>query len=261
MRSVDDAVPRYPDLEGKVAVVTGGSQGIGAATSRRLADNGVKVAVAARRREPVEDIVAAIRANGGEAIGVSCDATQRDSLDALCVQVEREFGPPDIVVPFAGGFTSFTPIAAISEAEWRHVIDWNLTSTFLTVQTFLPRMIERRSGVIVTMASQGARVLDKPLTASYVAAKAAVVMYTRHIAMELGDHGIRANAIAPGTVLTERVARIMDDDAVAMTAALSPLGRMGTPEDCAQATLFLASDVASWVTGVTMDVSGGRVMV
>ncbi|MDP2710450.1 MAG: SDR family NAD(P)-dependent oxidoreductase, partial [Solirubrobacteraceae bacterium] len=245
---------------GKVALVTGGSRGIGAATCRALAANGVRVGVVARRPDAIDALVAELRALGVEAVGVSADCTELASVERAAERVTDALGPVDILLPFAGGFGAFTPIAETSETEWRQVIDANLTATFLAVRVVVPAMIERERGVIVTMSSNGGRHLDKLLTASYAAAKAGIVQFTRHIAKELGPHGIRANAIAPATVTSERIDRIMDDEGRARTAALSPLGRLGTPEDCALATLFLVSNASSWVTGVTLDVAGGRVM-
>ena len=253
-------MPTYPDLEGRVALVTGGSKGIGAATCRVLAANGVRVAVAARDQAAIDELVAELRRSGAEAIGVSADCGDEDQIAAMRDRVQAELGPIDILLPFAGGFGAFTPIEEITAREWRGVIEANLTSTFLTVSAVVPSMIERRRGVIVTMASNGARYLDKLLTASYVAAKAGVIQFTRHIAKELGPHGVRANVLAPATVRSERIGRIMDEEARARTAELSPLGTMGTPEDCALATLFLVSDSAGWLTGVTLDVAGGRIM-
>jgi 3-oxoacyl-[acyl-carrier protein] reductase len=253
-------VPTYPDLAGKVAVVTGGSKGIGAATCRMLAANHVRVAVCARSQAGIDTLVEELRGSGAEVLGASVDCTGRAAIEEMRERVEEELGPADIVLPFAGGFGAFTPVQDISDDEWHEVIDANLTSTFLTVRAFVPGMIERRRGVIVTMASNGGRYLDKLLTASYAASKAGVVQFTRHVAMELGQYGIRANCIAPATVTSERVERIMDEEARAKVAEMSPLGRMGTPEDCAHAALFLVSDSASWVTGVTLDVAGGRIM-
>jgi 3-oxoacyl-[acyl-carrier protein] reductase len=151
-------------------------------------------------------------------------------------------------------------VTEITDEEWDDVLEWNLTSTFRAVQVFLPAMLEARRGAIVTMASNGARLLDKPLTASYVAAKAGVVQFTRHVAREVGPQGVRINCVAPATTTSERIERIMDDESQARTAALSPLGRLGVPADTAQATLFLLSGAASWLTGVTLDIAGGRVM-
>lgn len=254
------AVPMYPDLAGKVAVVTGGSKGIGAACCRLLVANGVRVVVNARSQDGIDELIDELVAGGGEAIGYAGDCTSIGDIASLHRAAEDAFGPADIVLAYAGGFDMFTPITEISEEEWRWVIEQNLTSTFLTIREFAAPMIERRSGSIVTMASNGGRLLDKLLTASYAASKAAVIQLTRHVALELGRYGVRVNAIAPATVLSERIERIMDESAIETTAAMSPLGRMGTPEDCALATLFLISDSAAWLTGVTLDISGGRVM-
>jgi 3-oxoacyl-[acyl-carrier protein] reductase len=256
----DRAIPTYPDLHGKVAMVTGGSKGIGAECCRMLAANGVAVGVVARSQEGIDALVGELREGGAEAMGVSADCTSAAELAGAREAIESELGSIGILLPFAGGFASFTPIEEISEEEWRRVIDDNLTSTFLTVQAVLPGMIERGEGAIVTMASNAGRHLDKLLTSSYAASKAGVIQFTRHIAMELGPKGIRVNAIAPATVTSERIEAIMDDEAMARTAALAPLGRLGTPADCALATLFLVSDSAAWLTGITLDIAGGRVM-
>jgi 3-oxoacyl-[acyl-carrier protein] reductase len=253
-------VPTYPDLAGKAAVVTGGSKGIGAATCRALAANGVRVAVVARDRAGIDGVVARLRREGGEAIGISADITSLAAVEGMRDVAEAELGPTDILIPFAGGFGRHTPILEITEEEFRNVIDWNLTSTFLAIKAFLPGMVERGRGAVVTMASNAARLLDIPTTASYAAAKAGVVMLTRHVAREVGRHGVRVNCVAPATVMSERVGRLLDDERLEQIAALAPLGRIGQPEDVALATLFLASESASWLTGVTLDVAGGRIM-
>jgi 3-oxoacyl-[acyl-carrier protein] reductase len=254
------AAPTYADLADKTAVVTGASRGIGAAVCRMLCANRARVAVVARDRAAIDSLVAELRAAGGEATGVSADMAVPQEVSRMRDAVEAALGPVDILVPFAGGFGGLTPVHEIAYEEWRAVIDANLTSTFLTCRSFLPGMMERRAGAIVTMASNGGRFLDVPLTASYAAAKAGIVMFTRHLAMEVGSHGIRANCVAPATVLSERIRRIMTPERLAEIAAMSPLGRLGVPEDVAAATLFLLSDSAAWLTGVTLDVAGGRVM-
>lgn len=253
-------MPIYPDLAGKVVLITGGSQGIGAACARAFVANQAKVAVVARSQEPIDKLVEELTAAGGEAIGLSADVNSLESITAVVSEVEERLGPIDILLPYAGGFSSFTPIEDIELEEWNQVLDANLTSTFLAVKAVLPSMLERRQGTILTMSSNGGRSLDKLLTASYVAAKAGVIQFTRHIAKELGPKGIRVNSIAPATVRSERIERIMDDEAIRKTEALSPLGTLGTVEDCAFATLYLCSDSAAWITGVTLDVSGGRIM-
>jgi len=253
-------VPSFPDLAGKVAVVTGGSKGIGAATCRMLAANRVRVAVNARDPGGIDRVVAGLLEAGGTAIGVSADCTRFTEIERMREQVERELGPTEVLVAFAGGFGTFTPLHETSEEEWRAVVESNLGATFLTLKSFLPGMIERRRGTIVTMASNAGRFLDMKLTASYAAAKAGIVMLTRHVALEVAEYGIRVNCVAPATVRSERVDRIMSPERRAEVAQMSPLGRMGVPDDVAAATLFLVSESASWLTGVTLDVAGGRIM-
>lgn len=251
---------RYPGLAGRVALVTGGSRGIGAETCVALAENGARVAVNGRDRDAIEAVVARCREVGSEAVGVPADVTSRVGLVELRDTVEGLLGPVELLAPFAGGFASFSTITDITDEEWDEVIEWNLTSTFRAVQVFLPPMLERGAGSIVTMASNGARLIDKPLTASYVAAKAGVVQFTRYVAREVGPQGVRLNCVAPATTSSERIERIMDQESQNRTAALSPLSRMGLPSDTAQATAFLLSNAADWLTGVTLDVAGGRVM-
>jgi 3-oxoacyl-[acyl-carrier protein] reductase len=255
------AAPRFPDLAGKVALVTGGSKGIGAATVLALAANGARVAVNSRGEEGVEAMVRRVAEEGGEAIGVPGDAGRLSEIDRVRDRVERELGPIDVLIAFAGGFGKYTAVQDITEEEWHEIVDSNLTATFLCLKSVLPGMIERRRGAIVTMASNAARHLDGTLTASYAAAKAGVVQLTRHVALETGRHGIRVNCIAPATTTTERIDRIMTAERRAELAAKSPLGRLALPEECAAATLFLASEAAAgFITGLTLDVTGGRTM-
>lgn len=244
----------------RVALVTGGSRGIGAETCRALAANGCRVAVNGRDPEAIDRVVGQCRALGADAVGVAADVTGRQGVAYVRATVEDRLGPVELLAAFVGGFASFTPILGISDDEWDAVMAWNLTSTFRAVQEFLPPMLDRQRGAIVTMSSNGARLLDKPLTASYAAAKAGVVQLTRHVAQEVGPQGVRINCVAPATTISERIESIMDEPAKRRTADLSPLGRLGAPADTAQATLFLLSDAASWITGVTLDIAGGRVM-
>jgi 3-oxoacyl-[acyl-carrier protein] reductase len=248
--------PIFPDLAGKVALVTGGSKGIGAATVRALAANDVRIAVNGREQNAIDELAHEV---GG--VGISADASDWSEIERMREFVEAELGPVDILAPFAGGFGAYTPVQDISEEEWHSVIDNNLTATFLAIKSFLPGMIERRRGTIVTMTSNAGRHLDATLTASYAASKAAIIQLTRHVAREVGEHGIRVNCVAPGTTETERIMRILTDEGRAEIAAKSPLGRLGRPEECAHATLFLASEAsAGYLTGTTLDISGGRIM-
>lgn len=254
-------LPRYPDLEGKVALVTGGSRGIGAVTCRLLAANGVKVAVNGRDQEAINATVTGITTAGGAAIGIAADCTDFAAIEAMRGRIEEELGPVDILAAFAGGQGSPVPTEELTEERWREVLDADLTSMFLTVRSILPGMIARRRGVIVTMASSAARAPARSNIA-YAAAKAGVVMFSRHLANEVGKHGIRVNCVAPGAILTPDGALARAPEAVQQEVAVShPLGRAGTPEDVALATLFLASDSSSWLTGLTVDIAGGRIMV
>ena len=252
-------VPTYPDFEGKVAVVTGGSGGIGAAACRLLAANGAKVVVNGRDEAKIEATVEAIRAAGGEAVGASADCTDFAAVEGMRGRVEATLGPVGVVAAFAGGGGARPgPVAQITEEEWHSTVDGSLTATFLTLKSFLPGMIERGGGSIVTMASSAARITTAA-PAPYAAAKAGVVMLTRHVASEVGPHGVRVNCLAPHTILVERTRRFMPEERQRQMAAEVPLGRLGTPEDVALAALFLASESSSWITGVTLDVAGGRV--
>ena len=252
--------PTYPDLAGKVAVVSGGSRGIGAATCRLLAQNGAKVTVNGRDEAAIDSVVQEIQGSGGEAIGVAADLTDLAAVERMRRRIEEELGPVDVLAAFAGGQGYPTPTEQMAEEQWRSVMDSDLTATFLTVRSFLPGMIERGGGSIVTMASSAAR-LPSQASAAYAAAKAGVVMFSKHVASEVGQHGVRVNCLAPSSVLTERVKRLMPEETQRQVASMHPLGRMGTPEDVALATLFLASESSSWITGVTLDVAGGRIIV
>ena len=253
-------IPTYPDLTGKVAVVTGGSGGIGATTCRLLAANGAKVAVHGRDETRISAVVDEIGSNGGGAIGVSAEVSDFAAIERMRVRVEEELGIVEVLVAFAAsGGPLPGPTAQITEEEWRSAIDGNLTSAFLTLKSFLPGMVERGSGSIVTMASSAGRVPTQAPTA-YAAAKAGVVMLSRQVAVEVARHGVRVNCLAPDSILTERTRSYMSEDQLRQWTAMFPLGRMGSPEDVAQATLFLASASSSWLTGVTLDVAGGKIM-
>jgi 3-oxoacyl-[acyl-carrier protein] reductase len=254
-------LPTYPDLAGKVAVVTGGSGGIGAATSRLLAANGARVAVNGRDQVRLDTVVDAIREAGGEAIGVDGDCTDPAAVQRLRQAVERDLGPVEILAAFVGGGRARPgPVADVPEEDWRSTLDGSLTATFLTLKSFLPGMLERGRGAIVTMASSAARLPGLGAPAPYMAAKAGVVMLTRQVASEAGPYGVRANCLAPHTILTEQIKRVAPREWREQMAAAVPLRRLGTPEDVARAAVFLVSDSAAWLTGVTLDVAGGYVM-
>jgi 3-oxoacyl-[acyl-carrier protein] reductase len=251
--------PQYPDLRGRVAFVTGGSRGIGAATCRLLAENGVRVAVNGRDPSAIDGVVRAIRERGGEAIAAPADCTNRETLTHARDFVHRELGEVDILVAFAGGSGEPMPFLQLSEEKWRAVVDANLTATFLSIQAFVPAMIERRRGAIVTMSSSAGR-LPGLASPPYAASKAGIVMLTGHLAKELAPQGVRVNCVAPSAIMNDRLARLPPEKLREIASGF-PLGRIGVPEDVALATLYLVSESSSWVTGVTLDISGGRIIV
>lgn len=254
-------IPTYPDLAGKVAVVTAGSRGIGAETCRYFAANGMKVVVAGRDKDAIQEVVDGIRAESGEAVGVVADCTDSDALVDLRETTEREFGPVDVLAAFAGFEPGAGPFQSMTEELWRSVIDGNLTATFLTLNAFVPGMIERKRGSIITMSSAAGR-LPGWSSVAYASAKAGILMLTRRAAMDLGPHNVRINALAPSAILTERQeARIPKAVRDQVTAEQFLIARWGTPADCANAALFLASDASSWITGQTTDIAGGKIMI
>lgn len=245
-------------LAGRVALVTGGSRGIGAGIARALAAQGTKVMVCGRDHVALARVVDEIRSNGREAESTVADLTDEDAVEALRLATEARFGAVELVVACAGGDGAPKPLQQEDAASWRRTLDGNLTSAFLTLKTFLPSMCERGSGAVVTMASTAGRQLSGA-SAPYAAAKAGLLSLTRQAALEVAGHGVRINAVAPSAIITDRLAAQPPELRQAIAQGF-PLKRLGTVDDVTAATLFLLSDAASWITGATLDVAGGRVM-
>jgi 3-oxoacyl-[acyl-carrier protein] reductase len=224
-----------------------------------LAKNGARVAVNGRDASAIDAVVRSIRDAGGEAVAAPADCTSADALARAREAVHRELGEVDILAAFAGGSGEPTPFLQMTVEKWRAVVDANLTATFLAVHTFAPSMVARRAGAIVTMSSSAGR-LPGLASPPYAVAKAGVVMLTGHLARELAPQGVRVNCIAPSAVMNDRLAKVPQDKLREIAAGF-PLGRIGVPDDVALATLYLVSDCSSWVTGVTLDVAGGRIIV
>ncbi|MGH2859191.1 MAG: SDR family NAD(P)-dependent oxidoreductase, partial [Solirubrobacteraceae bacterium] len=218
------------------------------------------VAVVGRDLAALETVAAEIRWGGGDALAVRADCTVEEEVSAMAAEVADRLGPIEILAAFAGG--DGDPIATAREtgAHWRAVVETNLTATFLTVAALLPGMVEHRRGTIITMSSAAARQAAQS-GAAYAAAKAGVVALTRHLAAEVAPDGVRVNCLAPSMIVSERVRERTTPEQLDQIASWFPLRRLGRPDDVAAATLFLASDASSWITGVTLDVAGGKVMV
>jgi NAD(P)-dependent dehydrogenase (short-subunit alcohol dehydrogenase family) len=248
----------YPDLQGKTVLVTGGSRGIGAHTARAFAAQGAQVCAVGRDQAALDGVVADITAAGGTAIAVAADVTDSTALGHLREQTEARLGRVDVLAAFAGGQGAPVPTPELTEQRWRQVLDSELTSAFLTIQTFLPGMLDRGSGSILTMSSAAGR-QPSQANLAYGVANAGLVMLTRQLATEIGPRGVRINTLAPSSIRTEKVEARMPPAVQEQIAALHPLRRLGTVDDVAQVALFLASDAACWLTGLTIDVSGGRI--
>lgn len=248
-------------LEGKVALVTGSSRGIGAAIAVLFARQGAMVGVHGRDTAALSSVRGEIERAGGRAIQVEADVTRFADIERMRHQVEQELGPIDILVANAGGSpTPPEPIEQISEDGWRASVDANLTSTFLSIKSVLPGMKQRKAGNIITMSSTAGRRPHQGSPVPYAAAKAGIILLTQDLAAQAGPYGIRANCIAPETILTERNAQRIPETQQRALVDMHPIKRLGTPEDVAAAALFLASDDSGWITGMVLDVTGGALM-
>ena len=246
----------------KVAVITGGANGIGQAFAKRLAEDGVHIAIA--DLAPAAETVKMVEASGRQALAVSCDVSLPDAVAAMAKQVQGKFSHVDIVVNCAGIFPQ-KEFPEMTFADWRKVISTNLDSTFLVSSAFAPGMIQRKWGRIVNMASS---TLGSVVTgfAHYVASKGGIVGFTRAAATDLAPHGITVNAIAPGLTRSPgtlvRAPRPgfadMDEEFVAV-AQMQAIKRPEVPDDLVGAVSFLTSDDAAFITGQTLNVDGGRV--
>jgi 3-oxoacyl-[acyl-carrier protein] reductase len=243
------------ELEGRVALVTGGSRGIGAAVCAELGAAGATVAVNyVANAGAAEAVVGGIRDVGGTAVAVAGDVGTAEGASALVEAVERDVGPIAILVCNAG-ITRDNLIMKLDEADWRSVIDTNLGGAFFTCRAAARPMLKRRGGAIVTMSSV-VGVHGNAGQTNYAASKAGLIGLTKSLAKELGGRGIRANAIAPGYIATE-LTEVLPEAAQEAIVGSTPLARIGEPADVAAAVRFLVSDAAKFVTGVVLPVDGG----
>ena len=259
---------------GRVAVVTGAASGIGEATARRLADEGAAVAVADRDAAGAERAAAAIRAAGGNARPYPCDIARSDQVAGAASAVERELGAVDVLANVAGvgDAAGLDGIEQIDDARWNLVLAVNLSGAFYWCRALLPGMAARGRGAVVNVSSLAGRSKSANGGLAYTASKAGLLGLTRHLAFDYGPRGVRVNAICPGGVDTPMIraggvrAARSEDEAKARAARIAaygwfmPIKRLSKPEEQAAAIAFLASDDASYINGVSLDVNGGLYM-
>jgi 3-oxoacyl-[acyl-carrier protein] reductase len=244
-------------LAGRVALVTGASQGIGHACAQALAREGATIAAAARNREKLDELVAAIAAAGGQAAAFVIDVADEDQIKSGVKQALAQFGKIDILVNNAG-ITRDQLVMRMKRADWDAVLSTNLTSAYLCIQQVIGSMLKQRWGRIVNITSIFGQT-GQAGQANYAASKAGLIGLTMAMAREIASRNITVNAVAPGFIETSMTAALSEE--LKQTAVKQiPLGRVGSPEDIANAVCFLASDEASYITGHVLNVNGGMLM-
>jgi NAD(P)-dependent dehydrogenase (short-subunit alcohol dehydrogenase family) len=250
-------------FDGKVAIITGSSDGIGKAAALIFGREGGQVVLNARGQDRLEAARAAVQAVGKPPLVVAGDVSQATVVQRVVGETLQHFGRVDILVNNAGGGTSLRFLEEVTADDWALTIDSNLKSAFLSCQAVAPAMKRQRYGRIVNVSSVAGRNVSRLSGPQYSSAKAGMLGLTRHLAQDLGSFGITVNAVAPGPTLVDRVARkwtLRSEEDRSHILGNIPLGRLAQPEEVAAVIAFLASDDASYVTGVTIDVNGGSFM-
>jgi NAD(P)-dependent dehydrogenase (short-subunit alcohol dehydrogenase family) len=245
-------------LTGKAALILGASRGIGAATAAAFAASGARVVLAARDVNKLEEIASDLRAQGADALAVTADLTDPQSIGAAVAFTERSFGRLDVAFNNAGINVPRASFAELADADFDRVVQTNLRGTFIAMKYEIKAMLRAGGGAIVNTAS-AATFKGMAGIAAYAASKHAIVGLTRSAALEYASAGIRVNAVAPGAVLTDmlRAGSGGSEEALARIAAGTPMKRIGSPEEIAQAVIWLACEESSYVTGMTLAVDGG----
>ena len=244
-------------LDGKVAIVTGSSRGIGRSIAEHLAAQGAKVVISSRKQGPCEEVAQAIRADGGQAIAVPASIGEKAQLEALVAQTRKQFGQIDILVCNAASNPYFGPMAGLPDEAFQKVLQNNIVANHWLANLVAPEMAQRRDGVIIIVSSIGG-LKGSAMLGAYAISKAADMQLARNLAVEWGKHNIRVNCIAPGLVRTDFARALWSNpELLAHTEAVTPLGRIGEPDDIGGIAAFLASRAGAFVTGQTIVADGG----
>jgi len=246
-------------LQGRVAVVTGGAQGLGRAITLGMAHEGAKVVVADLQADKAESVAKEARSLGAEALAVEVNVASEPSVQRLAEETFKRFGAVDILVNDAGVYLR-SPVVSKTEEDWDRTFNINLGGNFLCARAFVPAMRKQKSGRIISIASSIAHTGAKEF-ADYAASKAAIIGFVKALARELGPDGITVNAICPGSANTDMPRRHRSEEEVMARLRATPLGHVLEPEDIAGSVLFLASDAASYITGQAYNVNCGTVMI
>ena len=247
------------DLNGKVAIVTGSSRGIGRAIAERLAEHGARVVISSRKQEACDEVAAVIngRHGAGTAIAVAASISSKDALQALAERTNLAFGHIDVVVCNAASNPYYGPLAGIADEQFRKILNNNIISNHWLIGMCVPQMIERKEGSIIIVSSIGG-LRGSTTIGAYNVSKAADFQLARNLAHEYGPHGVRVNCIAPGLVRTDFARALWENpETLKRATTLVPLRRIGEPDEIAGAAVYLASRASSFMTGQAMVCDGG----
>ena len=243
---------RFPD---KVAFITGAASGIGRAAAVAFAAEGARIAVLDRTEDALADTVAAVKAAGGEVLVIACDVSDPDQVEAAVALTVERFGRLDVAFNNAGVENEAAPVHEIDLAEWDRILGINLRGTFTCMKHELAQMVAQGSGVVINTSS-GAGIRGVAGGAAYAASKHAIIGLTRSAALDYATQNIRVNAVLPGNIETPMMDRFTSGD-IQKAIDLEPVGRLGKPEEIAEAVLWMASDLGGFVTGAATVIDGG----
>jgi 3-oxoacyl-[acyl-carrier protein] reductase len=251
----------YLNVHDKVVFVTGGSSGIGAATALLFGTLGARVAIGYHKNQAgAEKVLDLVRSAGASAMTVQGNVQVPEDIHGFGQKVAAELGPIDILINNAGTLIERMPLMKQTVESWDAVIDLNMRSAFLCTQAIAPSMVERGKGSIVNISSIAGRNGGGPGAGAYSSAKGGLIALTKSLAKELAPHGVRVNAVSPGVIDTPFHEVFSTKEMMENFAKMIPLGRVGTPAECANVIVFLASDAASYIVGETIEVNGGQLM-